>query len=756
MLVQAMAKLVEDEAADLASERETFLERRLARSEIARIEAENLLETKSRSLAAVEEMLRQKEADLLEQVNRQMLSLVSAQELAHVATFHGDEDQRFIGSNNFAEVVGSKTPVTSFQQFARMFHPEDREEAMAILLSAELGELVGKSMKRDFRFCDDYGKTRWLRWSVTQKRSPDGIRFFGYGAVRNITEERQAEKQEKLLLKISEQKASELLKLSEELKAARNKEELRGQQLAQRLAEMEVLGAALEDTREEAVAADRSKSRFLAMMSHDIRTPMNAILATLELLSISDLKAEQIKQVELARNSGDQLLFLLADIIEYARTDGWNLELKIEEMNLVDLVEKATDSWRPLGRKKHLELFVDIGRNCPEFILTDPTRTRQVIDNFISNAIKYTSDGEIKLSIEMITQADQPFLKLMVSDTGLGIPPDVQDQLFEDFDRGNAAGSEIEGTGLGLSICKRIAVAMGGDIGLESEVGKGSMFWISIPATISDGSKIANKGSKTVLPNKLMIDGRAPKILVAEDVEANQIVIASMLEAMGCDIVVVGDGAEVLTAIENENFDGILMDVWMPTNGMVVTRKIRAGKRHANIPIYGVTAFAADDERSAILASGMDGVISKPINLAGLHYAIGQICGLGEQLTPIAARVENSIPDFDHVNAINFEKFQEQLFAVPAARREPLVQAVVADIEKWCDDFGQAWKAKDEQRVKSAHHALRGICNGFGAYSLLEKIDLVHQQGTIGDADALQSVQEMISITINAIRRPDQ
>ncbi|MEO9600890.1 ATP-binding protein [Parasphingorhabdus sp.] len=715
----------ETKAPDQPSQRETLLQRRLARSEAARKEAEHLLDTKSRSLASAEEMLRQKEAALLEQVNRQTLSLVSAQTLANVATFHGDEDKRFIGSENFADVVGSKTPVTSFEQFAKMVHPDDQNAAMVILLDADRGELIGKNIRRDFRFCDDYGNIRWLRWSVTQERSADGVQFFGYGAVRNITEEREAERQEQELLKLTERRASELQALTEDLKAAREK----------------------------AVAADKSKSRFLAMMSHDIRTPMNAILATLELLSISDLEPKQQKQVELARNSSDQLLFLLADIIEYARTDGWQFDLKMEEINLPKFVEGAADTWRPLARKKLLDITVDIATDCPAFILTDATRTRQIIDNFVSNAVKYTSNGQIDVSIEMSSKAEKSYFKLCVSDTGQGIAPDFLDRLFEDFDRGDADNSEIEGTGLGLSICKRIAEAMGGDIGVESEVDKGSKFWFSIPVTISDGSQVADKEAAVTLPKKLLVDGRPPKILVAEDVEANQIVIASMLETMGCEIIIVNDGSKVLPALENERFDGILMDVWMPTNGMTTTREIRSIKAHAKIPIYGVTAFAGDDERSAVLASGMDGVISKPINLAGLHYAIGQICGLGEQLPPPGSGNSDTIPDFGEVDVINIEKFQEQVLSVPEARREALTEAVVADIETWHDKFGSSWKTKDEKGVASAHHALRGICNGFGAYSLLEKIDSVHQNGKIGDASELLPIQDILEFTISAIRR---
>ena len=733
-----------------------LLQRRLARSEAARTEAEQLLETKSRSLAIAQDLLRQKEEQLLEHLNRQALSLVSAQNLANVATFYRDEDRKFTGSDNFGDVIGTKRLVTSLEEFAGMVHSHDHAEAMEILVAASKGLLINKNVERDLRFYDDYGQLRWLRWSVTQRRSADGVRFFGYGAVRNITSERQAERQNRVQRKLSERRARQLQNLTDKLSEAREEEKAKSEQLAQRVAEMEKMGAALEEARATAVSADRSKSRFLAMMSHDIRTPMNAVLATLELLSITDLKPEQLKQVELARHSGDQLLFLLADIIEYARADGWQMNIDIRELNLPELVEKAADTWRPLARKKKLEIRTYLASDCPEHILTDPTRSRQMIDNFISNAIKYTSDGQIDLRAEIISEADNLFLKVSVSDSGDGIPQNVQKSLFEDFDRGNAHNSEIEGTGLGLSICKRIVKAMDGQIGVESEVGKGSMFWFTIPFTVSDGASLAAKDAQAVVPQKFLINGRQPKLLIAEDVEANQIVIGAMLENMGCETVIVDDGSKVMAALDREEFDGILMDVWMPMNGMEATRHVRASYKHGKIPIFGVTAFAADSERTAVLSSGMDGVISKPINLAGLHYVVGQICGRDVQPAVDQSDTEKSVPDFVEVMFLNQTKFEEQLDAVPEARRTALVEAVSNDIEKWCERFANAWKAKDQDGIQAAHHALRGICTGFGAYSLLEKIDSMRQHSQLGAEAELLSLQDVLDYTLTALRRSDQ
>ncbi|NRD90056.1 hypothetical protein C8024_12195 [Sphingopyxis sp. BSNA05] len=567
-----------------------------------------------------------------------------------------------------------------------MVHPHDQADAMAILIAASEGRLVDENVEGDFRFCDDYGKVRWLRWSVTQKRSPDGVRFFGFGAVRDITKDRQAERQEQILRKLSERRARQLQNLTNDLKIAREEEQRKSEQLAQRLVDMELMGSALEEARAAAVEANKSKSRFLAMMSHDIRTPMNAVLATLELLSITDLTPEQLRHVELARDSGDQLLFLLADIIEYARADGWKLDLQMRELNLPELVEKSAATWQPLARKKKLEIFTSLPPDCPEHIVTDPTRVRNMIDNFVSNAIKYTSDGRIELIADIITEQDGKFLKFCVSDDGCGIPEDVQQGLFEDLDRGIANDSAIEGTGLGLSICKRIVQAMDGNIGVESEIGFGSVFWFMIPITMSDGSELAAVKTQALVTHKFRIDGRAPRLLVAEDVEANQIVITAMLENMGCETVVVDDGSKVMDALADDDFDGILMDVWMPMNGMDASRLVRASRKYAKIPIFGVTAFAAESERTAILASGMDGVISKPINLSGLHYVIGQICGQDVPQGGGEPDHQKRVPEFGAVEFLDQSKFAEQLLAIPESRRAALVDAVGSDIENGAKD----------------------------------------------------------------------
>lgn len=734
-----------------------LIERRLARSEAARIEAEQLLETKSRSLAASNDALLQKEEKLLEQVNRNTLSLVSAQNLADVGTFHGDASQRFYGSENFADVVGSKTPITSFEQLAAMVHPLDRAEAFKILYSATQWGLVDQDVKRDVRFIDKDGQVRWLRWSVTQHQSQDNASYSGYGAVRDITRERKAERQQQLLRRLTERRYKQVKKLSDDLQKSQSEEQAKSEQLAQRLKETEVLGKALEEARATAVAANKSKSRFLAMMSHDIRTPMNAILATLEMLGISELNSVQRKQLELARTSSDQLLFLLADIIEYARTDGWRIALNPQVIAVSDIVTKIADTWQPLARKKRLKINTNIGDDCPKHMMIDATRVRQVIDNFVSNAIKYTNDGDIFISATTIVQGSDWQLKIDVRDTGDGIAPDLQSRLFEDFNRGLNANSEIEGTGLGLSICRRVIDAMGGTIGLESEIGQGSNFWFSIPVLISDGTAQAKASDTPQDMPSLSIDDRKPKLLVAEDIEANQIVISAMLDRLGCESKIVGDGLLVLKALTEEQFDGILMDVSMPNmDGMEATQTIRIGVNQPNIPIFGVTAFAANEERTTILASGMNGLVPKPINLAGLHQVIAQICSASGDLDDDNKTAEISLLELQTTKFIDVAKLQEQLNGVPQARRSNLVDAIANDLTHWSSQFSIAWVADDTAELARAHHALQGICKGFGASALLEKIDIMRQETDIRLEKELLLVEDILQSTIKSLRQSSQ
>lgn len=723
-----------------------LLKRRLKRSETAREEAETLLENKSRRLSRLDEQLRQKEEELVRKVDQTQQYLVNAQRLANVATFHIDWEVRFVGSLNFSKIVGSKSEIHNIRQLRAMVHQRDMDDIDAIIKNAMAGGLIGNALEHDVRVLDDYGRMRWLRWSAEQIIHPDNGKIDFYGAVRDITVERRAERHEKTLLALSERRTKQLQKMSA--------------QLSDRVKAMEMLSNALRDAREVAIRANKSKSRFLAMMSHDIRTPMNAILATLELLGLSELDDVQKRQLKLAQNSGDQLLFLLADIIEYARSDGWLIDIEAQPIAIDSFITNTADTWTQLARKKGLEIHTDIEMIGDNYIKTDPTRVRQLLDNLISNAIKYTDNGTITISSKIKANKNDNILRITVADTGNGISNSVQKMLFEDLERGEHQDDlNIQGSGLGLSICRRIINAMNGDIGVESIVNQGSIFWFELPVkTISEDDYLYAQDSEKPIQT-LSIKGARPKLLVAEDVAANRMVVTSMLEKIGCDYEVAMDGRQAVEMTQLHKFDAILMDISMPRmNGMEATKEIRSQGK--SIPIIAVTAFAADDEKEAIMAAGMDGLISKPISISSLHQSLDDLFGgadnndlhryLGHDKDDNQSRA--SVPDFDAIDYIDTDKLRHQITSVPPEMRIKLQSAIVDDLGSWFRRFQSAWQSSDSEEISASSHALKGICNGFGAHKLLSSIEDLRTQSEMGDSKALSPVIEIYDHTTLAFK----
>ncbi|QLC25199.1 response regulator [Parasphingopyxis algicola] len=695
-------------------------ERRLARSEAARIEAESILDSKSRSLVAMGDQLKQQEADLLKQVDRDTQMLVSAQKLAQVATLHVDADGRFVGSENLADIVGSRIPITNLQQMIAMIHPLEPAETMAVLMDTLKGGLIDKPSERDVRFLDHFGESRWLRWSITEHVEDYGFGYSAVGSVRNITADRKAEREQRTLRALGERRLKQLRKASFDLEEARKK----------------------------AVDADRSKSRFLAMMSHDIRTPMNALLATLELLSVSEVDADQREKLELALGSADQLLQLLADIIELARSEGWKIILDESDLDLEAFMRSTVRAWQPLARKKGQTVTLAMDPDLPEAIISDRTRLRQVLDNFISNAIKYTGAGWITVSAERLDGE----LQISVSDTGEGIPEAEHERLFEELERLDLPeGERPQGTGLGLSICRRIADAMDGTIGVNSKPGEGSQFWMRIPLKTGSKDRVIVREVFDGKGDTATIAGRPLNLLVAEDVEANRIVMASMLDKLNCTYEMASNGLEVLSLLPKGNFDAILMDVSMPQmDGMEATRHIRRNAGGKRILIYGVTAFAARDERLAILDSGMDGLLIKPVSLASLHNLLLQIVQTIEPATvhkPPPENMDNGTDIGTAIRSIDSGKLEEQLLSVPEEQRGTLGDAIQQDLTNWYERFGDAWRQGDDGALSRAHHALKGICRGFGAELLLDTLDRVKA----GESDTLDEANAVHADTITAI-----
>lgn len=693
-------------------------ERRLERSEKAREQAELLLEVRSHALAKANAELRARESDLLLRLEKDSLNLLSAQEVAKVATFHVSEGLTLIGSRNLPEILGTTTIITHINQVVDRLDPAEGLVAIRFLTGVH-ADSEGES--QDLRFLDDQRKARLIRWHI--RKSVGGFQ----GALHDITTETE------LALSLREQ----------------------SQQLTNRVAELEALGHALDDARSRAVKADQAKSRFLAMMSHDIRTPMNAILAMLELLAVGKLTPEQAKMVNLALSSGNQMLFLLADIIEVARAEGWKLDLAEDVLALPEFLRSVSESWRQLAQRKGLNLDLEVAADLPAFIKADQTRLRQVLDNLISNAVKYTHKGGLGISCTVATRNGADMLHVAVTDTGVGISKADQEKLFKDLQRVTSPlQAEVEGTGLGLSICARIITAMQGKVGLESYEGHGSTFWFMVPLSVV-ASAAPSAASAQVLQSEepLSINGAPPHILVAEDVETNRMVMQAVLDRFGCTYVMVNDGIEALKALGTAEFAAVLMDVSMPRlNGVETTQRIRAMQGAISaIPIIGVTAFAAEEEKLSLIVAGMNSIVTKPIKPAQLRSALAE-CFSQTQPVPSRSRIAPApLPDFEGAPLLDVDALLNQLDSVPAELRLKLAQTVSKDLTQWHERFTQACEAGNAEAAARAHHALKGVCEGFGIRRYAAHLELARQCISAGAKLETGVLHEALAATLTAI-----
>jgi len=353
-----------------------------------------------------------------------------------------------------------------------------------------------------------------------------------------------------------------------------------------------------------AEAANLAKSKFLANMSHEIRTPMNGVIGFLELLQRDQvLTVQQRQYVNTALSSGESLLQLINDILDLSKIEAGKMEIAVTELNLVSLVEEVVEFFRELAHRKGIDLGFSLDQKLPSSLQGDPVRLRQVVVNLLGNAVKFTRQGKISLSVSLVEEEqDSALVRFEVRDTGIGIAPDAQARIFSAFSQEDESTTrQFGGTGLGLAISKRLAELMGGTIWVESEVGKGSTFHFMILAepTLCGPIEIGKPASRVDLPED---PDKSLSILLAEDNPVNQIVTQRMLNKLGYRADVAANGMEVLQALERRHYDVVLMDVQMPEmDGLKATQAIHQRWPDKELPvIIAMTASALKGEKRSV------------------------------------------------------------------------------------------------------------------------------------------------------------
>lgn len=444
--------------------------------------------------------------------------------------------------------------------------------------------------------------------------------------------------------------------------------------------------AAHDAARDRAEAADRAKSEFLAMMSHEIRTPMNGVLGMLRNLPRGGLTPDQVARLDAALASGKGLMGLLNSILDYSKLEQGQSAAEIVEFDLAEALGDIALLMAPMAEEKGLRLKTELPPTVLPPLRGDMGKLRQILFNLVSNAVKFTDRGEVRIAVALQgpSDADPLRLRFTVSDTGRGIAPDALERIFDAFQQEDPQTARTYGgTGLGLTISRRLAGLMGGVLTVSSQRGQGATFTLHVPFALGSGLALP--------PPAALADLDPLKVLVVEDHPVNQEVAVGYLQAMGHHATVTPTGEGALDLLTAGMFDAVLMDVSLPgISGIETTRRLRALPGQGELPVIGVSAHAQPEDMAACLAAGMDDVVPKPLTPEALSGALRRLCGSG-----VALAVQETLADLGATAT-------RDLLRLMLDRLQPEVAALVTALREGAADEVE-WRA----------HQLKGAVGNF-------------------------------------------
>jgi len=507
------------------------------------------------------------------------------------------------------------------------------------------------------------------------------------------------------------------------------------------ISEAKAAEQALRDAKDAAELANKAKTQFISAMSHEIRTPFNAVLGILDILGDTKLTGDQKQLIQTAEKTSQSLLRIINDVLDYARISSGSVKIVHEPFHAPSVFDDVYRLFAMQAKDRNIVLHI-IGENADNVHLSgDQGRIRQILMNFVSNAIKYTREGTVELIVETQKEDDGNYnLVCKVRDAGHGISEEKQSHLFDEFYMAEDVDTRAtEGTGLGLTICKILTEMMGGTIGVDSVVGDGATFWVNIPLKKTEEVLVPHESTAPIKS----IEGK--RVLLAEDNATNRMVVSRILKKKGVDLTIATNGVEALSCLNTSAFDLLLTDVFMPEmGGKELVEILRAGKStNSKIPVIALTAMGDIHEAEELKAYGVDWVILKPFNSKDLIRAIGDACysyedGIKYQddvdLNDVLLEMNMSGGLLDGLDADDLVAIRGQ-FEIDLVEVNDALRGAVSD--------------KNIEATQRASHTLKGLAGLYGLTVLSEAAALTNSHSSD------DTLSEMVKHGTRAIKIAD-